>query len=436
VKFAEANRYLDRHINLEATAGRAEGLSLDRMRALMATMADPHLTWPAIHVTGTNGKGSTSSLISSLLSATGLRVGVYSSPHVSSITERITVNGDQISEAEFGAVVGDLSRFAQTMDETPSYFELLTAAAFLHFANEAVDVAVVEVGMLGRYDATNVIEAAVAVVTNIGTDHTDQVGEWRRKIAEEKAGIIKPNSTLVLGETDIELRDLFLGENPAKLYDRGVDFGIDANEVAVGGRALDLRTPFGSHEQVFLSLHGRHQGDNAALALIAAEAFFDGPLGTEIIEEAFGQVSIPGRIEIIGRTPLVIIDGGHTPEAAAALADALATDFAGTNRRIFVIGMLGPRDHLEVLEELGIGAGDLVIAVPAPSPRSLAVADLVDAARSLSADVETAPDATDAVRRAVAVSLDDDVVIVTGTFYILDQAKEALVEDLPDEEED
>lgn len=433
MKFTEATRYLDRHINLEATAGRAEGLSLDRMRALMATMADPHLTFPSVHITGTNGKGSTAKMIAGLLQAAGLRVGTYASPHVTSITERIAINGEQISEDAFGEVVGQLANFAETMDETPSYFELLTASGFLHFANEAVDVAVVEVGMLGRYDATNVIEASVAVITNIGTDHTDQVGDWRRKIAEEKAGIIKSTSTLVLGEPDIELRHVFLGEDPAVTYDRGVDFAVETNDVAIGGRALDLRTPHSSHEQVFLSLHGRHQGENAALALTAAEAFFDGPLGADVVEEAFGQVAISGRIEVIGRAPLVVSDGGHTPEAAAALRSALAEDFAGAGRRIFVIGMLGPREHHEVFEALGIGAGDLVIAVPAPSPRALPVEDLVDAARRLGADAETAPDAGDAVLRARAVSLDDDVVVVTGTFYILDDARAALGEEVEPE---
>ena len=236
----------------------------------------------------------------------------------------------------------------------------------------------------------------------------------------------------MLGETDVELRDLFLAEEPGRVLDRGVDFSVVDNTVAVGGRALDLETPYGSHEQVLLSLHGRHQGDNAAVALMAAEAFFDGALGSEVVEEAFATVAIPGRIEVIGRSPLVLADGGHTPEAAAALADALGSDFAGTNRRIFVIAMLGPRDELEVLEALGVGAGDLVIACPAPSPRSLEVSRITEAAASLGADTEVAPDAADAVSRAVAVSLDDDLVVVTGTFYILDAARQVLSPEDPE----
>ncbi|SVC84948.1 uncharacterized protein METZ01_LOCUS337802, partial [marine metagenome] len=222
--FQGALGFLDRHVNLEATAGRVHGLSLDVMRGLVACMGDPQQDVRTIHVTGTNGKGSVAAMAASLLDALGLRVGVYSSPHVDTIRERLAIGGTIIEEEEFANLIGDLARYAEAASETPSYFELMTAAALLWFANEAVDVAVVEVGLLGRFDATNVVESDVAVVTNIGRDHTDGQGDWRRAIAGEKAGIVRAGRPLVLGETAIDVRDLFLAEQPDPFFECGRDF--------------------------------------------------------------------------------------------------------------------------------------------------------------------------------------------------------------------
>jgi dihydrofolate synthase/folylpolyglutamate synthase len=287
----------------------------------------------------------------------------------------------------------------------------------------AIDVAVVEVGLLGRWDATNVVDATVAVVTNIGHDHSDFEGDWRARIASEKAGIIKPGSTLVLGETDPDLRELFVAEGPAAVLERNVDFGCDRNEVAIGGRLLDLRTPAGSLEEVFLPLHGEHQGDNAAIALAAAEAFFARGLDETLVVEAFRELTVPGRFEVVSRTPLVVLDSAHNIEGAASAAATLAEEFAFSGSPTLVVGMLRGRDPREMLLALDAPAAGLVIACTPPSPRGVPAAELAEVARELGVAVEVVPDVVDAVDRAVSTAGLDDAVLVTGSFYVVGAAR-------------
>ena len=427
--FQGALGFLDRHVNLEATAGRVHGLSLDAMRGLVACMGDPQQDVRTIHVTGTNGKGSVAAMAASLLDALGLRVGIYSSPHVDTIRERLAIGGMIIDEEEFANLIGDLARYAEAASETPSYFELMTAAALLWFANEAVDVAVVEVGLLGRFDATNVVESDVAVVTNIGRDHTDGQGDWRRAIAGEKAGIVRAGRPLVLGETAIDVRDLFLAEQPDPLFECGRDFGVTATQMAVGGLQVDLFGPHGRYDEVFVSLLGAHQADNAAVALAAVEAFVGAPLGEEVVEQGFGTVRLPGRLEVAATGPLVLLDGAHNQEAARAVAEAVPEIFFeghAAGRRIIVFGALGPREPSEMLEELAVLAPELVVTCTAPSPRSVSADRLAEMARGLGLDAEPVSAVGDAVRLAVTLADEDDMVLVTGSFYVLAPAREAL----------
>ena len=427
--FQGALGFLGRHVNLEATAGRVHGLSLDVMRGLVACMGDPQQDVRTIHVTGTNGKGSVAAMAASLLDALGLRVGVYSSPHVDTIRERLAIGKTIIDEEEFANLIGDLARYAEAASETPSYFELMTAAALLWFANEAVDVAVVEVGMLGRFDATNVVESDVAVVTNIGRDHTDGQGDWRRAIAGEKAGIVRAGRPLVLGETAIDVRDLFLAEQPDPLFECGRDFGVTATQMAVGGQQVDLFGPHGRYDEVFVSLLGAYQADNAAVALAAVEAFVGAPLGEEVVEQGFGTVRLPGRLEVAATGPLVLLDGAHNQEAARAVAEAVPEIFFGghaAGRRVIVFGALGPREPSEMLEELAVLAPELVVTCTAPSPRSVSADRLAELARGLGLDAEPVSAVGDAVRLAVTLADEDDMVLVTGSFYVLAPAREAL----------
>ena len=423
--YRDALNFLDGYVNLEAIAGRIHGLSLDAIRGLVGSMGDPQADLAAIHVTGTNGKGSVAAMTSSLLSAAGLRVGSYTSPHVDTIRERLKISGDLISEEDFADLVADLARYAGTLSERPSYFELLTSAAFLWFSNEAVDAAVVEVGLLGRFDATNVIESSVSVITNIGFDHTDGVGDWRRAIAMEKAGIIERGRPLVLGETSVDLLDLFVAEGPGPLFVRGTDFGVAASNPAVGGQVVDLFGPYGRHDEVYMCLHGTHQADNAAVAVTAAEALLDTSLGDDVVSEAFAGLSIPGRLEVVSNRPLVVLDAAHNLEAARSLVDTVPEVFPAA-RRILVLGMLGPRGPGPVLAELAHLAPDLVIVFTAPSPRAIPVEVLESACRDQGLDVESAPDVTEAVRRATALADEDDIVLVTGSFYVLSGARSAV----------
>jgi len=427
VSFNDALRYLDKHINLEARAGYFEDLSLNSMQALMDVSGDPHQAFRSIHVTGTNGKGSTATMIARLLQAQGLRVGRYSSPHLSSITERIEINGEPVSEELFAEEVLALAGVAELSEYPASYFELLTAAAYRIFAVEGVEVAVVEVGVLGRFDATNVIDADVAVVTNIGTDHTDQQGDWRRNIAGEKVGISKPNSVLVVGETDPELRDIFENEPSASLLFAETDFELITEEAGVGGRLLDLRTPRGLYEDVFLRVHGSHQARNALLALTATEEFLDAALPNDVVAEAFGELTLPGRAEVVAHEPTILLDGAHNPEAAQALSETIAVAFAVTEPRVFVLGALEPRDPADFIANIGIGAGDYVVAAPVNSPRSIEPSRIAEAAEAAGSTAETAANVDQAIDRAKVLAGIEGIVIVTGSLYAVGEARSVLV---------
>lgn len=251
--FNSALTYLDEHTNLEGnrgdrfspalpTAGETSGLSLEPMRALLGALGDPHQAYRSVHITGTNGKGSTARFVSALIQATDLSVGTYTSPNIEAVNERLSWGGEPIGDEDFGRVIGLLAGVEPLLDVVPSRFELLTAAALVWFAELAVDVAVVEVGLLGRYDATNVIDGDVAVVTNIGKDHTSGEDGWRDAVASEKAGIIKPGSHLILGTDLGELNAVFEAEGPTETWTAGADFRLDSNQLAVGGRVVDLVT--------------------------------------------------------------------------------------------------------------------------------------------------------------------------------------------------
>jgi len=424
--YRESLRFLDGHINHEATAGAIHGLSLDAMRQLVAVFGDPQHAFPVIHLTGTNGKGSTARMITALLVEHGLSVGSYTSPHLEKVNERLAWNGEPISDDDLAAVITGVARLTPLSGVEPSYFELLTVAAFVWFAEIAVDVAVIEVGLLGRYDATNVADADVAVVTNIGQDHTDGLGDWRQRIAAEKAGIVKPESLLVLGETDPQLQATFLAEGPRAAWRRGDDFDVVEDLPAVGGRVVSVRTPHGTLDELFVPLHGRHQADNVALAVAAVEGFFDRPLDLEIARTALAVVTVPGRFEVMSRAPLVLLDGAHNPQGAMAAADTLATEFDVPGRRVLVLGLLRGRDPLAMLEAFDARRADVLIACTPPSSRALPAEELAAVARMMPVLTEVVADPTTAVQRALSVSTDDDVILVAGSLYLVGAARTAL----------
>ncbi|HWE57222.1 MAG TPA: folylpolyglutamate synthase/dihydrofolate synthase family protein [Acidimicrobiales bacterium] len=410
--------------------GRAVPPDLSNVQALMELLDHPERSAPVIHVTGTNGKTSTARVIGSLLAAKGLRVGTFTSPHLELINERISADGRPISDADLLEVLSSLASYCTMLDSRPRWFELITAAAFMWFADRPVDVVVLEVGMGGRWDATNVADASVAVITNVGLDHIEFLGPTREDIAREKVGIVKPESILILGESDPELRAVFEEPPSAGVWLDGRDFGISRNELAVGGRSLDLRTPGADYEGVWLDLHGSHQGRNFACALAAVEAFFGAAVDDKLVREAAATVSSPGRMEIVWKEPLVVLDGAKNLEGAEAASQAVAEEFGSTRSVVLVVGMLGgaAKDPTAMLSALGVGtpAVRLVVTCPAPSPRSVPEALIADAARRLGCGAIETPGVAEALEAALADSGENDLILVTGSLYVVGAARSAL----------
>jgi dihydrofolate synthase / folylpolyglutamate synthase len=435
----DVREWLDSHVNLERLAGVASGSRrrlapepLSRMEALVELLGSPQLQYPTIHVTGTNGKTTVARMATALLVADGLSVGTDTSPYLERFNERVSWNGEPIPDDELDRLLTQIADLEHLLPERPSYFEIVHGAALEWFADVAVDVAVIEVGLGGRWDATNVVDGLVAVVTNIELDHVEYLGPSRADIAREKAGIVKPGATLVLGETDPELVGIFGGAERTVLRDR--DFGLEGNRLAVGGRVVDLFTPWTSVADVFLPLHGAHQGDNAVIALAAAEAFLGRGLDPAVVHGAFATVTSPGRLEVIAHDPLVVIDGTKNVAGACAVRAALDDEFPHPGvdgvTRTWVIGVLRKKEALEMLDALGVGEGDRVIATRAEIPRAREPQEVADAARELgvAADaVEIVDDVGGAVARAVASSEPGDQVVVAGSLYVAGPARRALV---------
>ncbi len=424
--------WLDGHIDFESKSpGRRSLPTLDRMRELMRALGDPERAYPAIHVTGTNGKGSTAAMASALLSARGLSVGTYTSPNLSKVNERISRSGTAIDDGSLREVLSTLSLIEPTLADRPTRFELLTAAAFTWFADVAVDAAVVEVGVGGTWDATNVVDGTVAVLTNVSYDHTDILGPTLDGIARDKAGIVKPGSIVVVGEQDPLLvhaiRSVADEAGAAQVWVRGEEFDCTSNRLAVGGRLVDLRTPGSRYRDVAVPLHGEHQGLNAACALAAVEAFFGAPLDRDVVAEGFAKVSVPGRLEVVGRRPLCLLDGAHNVAGMQALSRALG-DFAVPGRTVAVIGMLTGRDPSAMVAPLvSAGVRTLVACAPA-SPRAQPPEAVADAARAAGMEVVVAGTVADAVRLGLEAVGSEGLVVIAGSLYVVAEARSLLVE--------
>jgi len=432
----EARAWLDSHVNLERKVGVAAGSSrrlapepLSRMERLVELLGSPQLQYPAIHITGTNGKTSVARMTTAFLNAVGLSVGTDTSPYLERFNERISWNGTPIDDDDLDRILSLVAEVEPLLGDRPTYFEIVNAAALEWFADIAVDVAVIEVGLGGRWDSTNVVNGAVAVVTNVEVDHVEYLGPTRTDIAREKAGIVKPGSTLALGETDPELVPIFLERGAERVLMRGVDFGVQQNALAHGGRLIDVFTPYARYNDVFLPLHGAYQADNAVIALTAAESFLDRELGREAVASALASVESPGRLEVVGHQPLVVIDGTKNVAGARAVRAALDEEFPRTNRT-WIIGVLRQKDAVEMLEALGVEPVDRVVCCRAEIPRSRDPEEVADAARAIGvpADHITVIDrVADAVRHAVDTSGPSDQVVVAGSLYVAGPARSALL---------
>lgn len=434
---------LIRHLMARWPESRIEP-TLDRMRGLTELLGDPQHAYPVIHVTGTNGKTSTARMIESLLRAHGLRTGLFTSPHLLDPRERICFDGEPISQERFARAWEDIKPYVEIVDARSigaggpalSFFEVMVGLAFSAFADAPVDVAVIEVGMGGAWDATNVADGKVAVITPIGMDHADYLGDTIEQIAAEKAGIIKEGSRVVLATQELPVAEVLLTrtvERDATVARESLEFGVAARDIAIGGQMLALQGLHDLYPEVFIPLFGEHQAQNAAVALAAVEAFMAGPdgLDVETVREGFMRASSPGRLEIVRRSPTIIVDAAHNPHGARALAGAL-TDSFDFATLVGVVGVLGDKDALGILVALESVLDSIVVTAPA-SPRAMPVEDLAVLAADVFGEervwVEHAlPDALDR-----AVTLAEEVndyggagVLVSGSVVLVGEAKRLL----------
>ncbi|WP_433242192.1 bifunctional folylpolyglutamate synthase/dihydrofolate synthase [Streptosporangium sp. CA-135522] len=363
--------------------------TLDRIAALMDVLGSPQHSYPVVHVAGTNGKSSTTRMIETILRERNLRVGRFTSPHLTSMRERICVDGAPLSEERFVEVYEDIAPYLAMIDAQGrrlSFFETLTAMAFAAFADAPVDVAVIETGMGGSFDATNVADGAVAVVTPVSLDHVDYLGPDVATIAGEKAGIIKPGATVVLAQQQLPAAEVLLrraAEAGATVAREGLEFGVLGRELAIGGQLLRLRSLKGTYEEVLLPLYGAHQASNAACALAAVEALSvgDDPLDPELVRQAFLQVRSPGRLEVVRRGPTVLVDAAHNPGGVQATLEAVqeSFDFA---KLIGVVAVFEDKD-VEGILELMEPMMDEIVVTRNSSPRSMDVDDLAALAEEI-----------------------------------------------------
>lgn len=378
-----------RQVEAEIFGRRGEGHvhpSNDRMRALVDLLGDPQRSFRAIHLTGTNGKTSTARMVDELLRAFGVRTGRYTSPHLSRVTERIDVDGEPISDRAFVEAYRELLPYIELIDgrfDVPlSFFEIVTALAFAVFSDAPVDVAVVEVGMGGSWDNTNVIDAEVAVVTPVAIDHADYLGTTVAEIATEKAGIIKPDASAILAaQADEALTPLLrrAADVGAVVAREGLEFGVLDRRVAVGGQALTLQGLSAVYDDLFLPLHGAHQAQNAACALAAVEAFFganasSGALDAQLVRGAFANVRSPGRLEAVRSAPTILLDAAHNPHGIAAMLAAVDEAFE-FRRLVVALGVVAEKDVTGMLELLEPAADELVVTQNSSS-RALPVDEL------------------------------------------------------------
>ncbi|GLW13152.1 dihydrofolate synthase [Microtetraspora sp. NBRC 13810] len=363
--------------------------TLERIAALTDMLASPQRSCPVVHIAGTNGKSSVARMVDSLFRARGLRTGRYTSPEFESMRERICVDGVPLSADRFVEVYRDIEPYVEMVDQKGvrlSFFEVLTAMAFVAFADAPADVAVLETGMGGTWDATNVADGTVAVITPVALDHMAYLGSDVATIAGEKAGIIKPGATAVIAQQEIEAAEVLMrraAETGAVVAREGLEFGVLERVVALGGQLLTLRGLKGVYEEVFLPLYGAHQASNAVCALAAAEALTSGddPLDIELVRQAFAETSSPGRLEVVRRDPTVLVDAGHNPAGMRATIEGMyeSFDFA---KVIGVVSVMADKDVEGLLELLEPVLEEVVITRNS-SPRAMPAAELAEIAEDM-----------------------------------------------------
>lgn len=413
--------------------------TLERIAALVDILGSPQLTYPTIHVGGTNGKTTTARMIDALLFEMGLRTGRFTSPHLESYLERICINGQPIDAKELIFSFNDVSPYFDLMDskfDNPiSFFEAITALAFAAFAEHPIDVGVIEVGMGGQWDATNVVVADVSVITPIGLDHMEYLGDTITEIAATKAGIIKEQGFVVLAQQTPEAAVELLrraAEVGADVAREGLEYSIDSRAIAVGGQLISITGLRGHYDDIFLPLHGKHQASNAAAALIAVEAFFgEQDLDIDAVRAGFANVRSPGRCEVIHRDPTIILDAAHNPHGAKAIAETIQSEFTFDDVT-GIVALMADKDAIGILQALEPVMNQIIVTTNS-SERSMNVADLTKLATQVfGADrVFAEENLEDAIDRAIKDSvrpLSDETlaILITGSVVTVGQARTAV----------
>src|SRR5919112_2324184 len=412
----------------------------------MDVLGEPNKAFPIIHITGTNGKTSTARMIEAGLRAHGLSTGRYTSPHLSKVTERISVDGEPVSDETFVRIWDEIRPYLQIVDDELTaegqprltYFECLTILAFAASADQPVNVAIMEVGLGRITDATNVGDGQVSVVTPISLDHTDLLGDTTEDIAYEKAGIIKPGGFLISAAQPVDAAQVLLEkaqEVQVPFRFEGVEFGVESRQVAVGGQIVTVQGIAGRYPDLMVPLHGAHQAENAAVAVAALEAFLGGgekELSAEVLQDAFATVSSPGRLEVVRTAPTIIVDAAHNPDGIRASSEAIHEAFS-FSKLVTVVGVLKEKDAEEILRQLKESLGDLAeefCFTQSNSPRAVPAAELAELAVDLGfgeENVHIAEKLDDAIEWAVErAEANEDLaggVLVTGSITLVADAR-------------
>ena len=410
--------------------------TLERIQALVDALGSHQLSYPTIHIGGTNGKTTTSRMIDSLLFSMGLRTGRFTSPHLETYRERIAINGEPIDPKELIFTYNDIAAYFDFIDskfDNPvSFFEAVTALAFAAFAEHPIDIGIIEVGMGGEWDATNVIRADVSVITPIGLDHMEYLGNTLVEIASTKAGIIKEGGFAVLAQQEPEVAVELLrkaAEVGADVAREGLEYSVLSRAVAIGGQLLTIQGLKGVYDEIFIPLHGKHQASNAAAALVAVEIFFgENELDIDAVREGFAQVRSPGRCEVIHRDPTIILDAAHNPHGSIALVETIESEFT-FDEIIGVVGVMGDKDVRGILVNFEKFM-DSIIVTKNSSSRSMEVSDLANLAIEIfGADrVFSAPTLESAIKKAIkdlVRPLSDDTlgIVITGSVVTVGEAR-------------
>ena len=414
--------------------------SLERIASLCTLLGDPQNAYPVIHLTGTNGKTSTSRMIDELLRAIGLRTGRFTSPHLQSMTERISIDGAALTEDLFIDAFSDVAAFAQVVDDSSahplSFFEMIVGMAYAAFADAPVDVAVVEVGMGGSWDATNVADGQVAVITPIAVDHARYLGDNPETIAVEKSGIIKAGSRVVVAEQEQAVLDVITqraNEVGAAISYEGNDFNVLSRVPALGGQMIEIQGVSGRYDEIFLPLYGAHQAHNAAYALAAVESFIGGvEIDADLVREAFANVTSPGRLEVVRTSPTIVLDAAHNPHGATATMEAIQEAF-NFSPLIGVVGVMADKDTEEMLR-IFEPVMSQIVCTQNSTDRSLPAAELGELAEEIFGEdrVHVTSRLDDALEKAIGMAesaegyeeaFGSGGVLVTGSVVTVGEAR-------------